>query len=151
MSELEDLAFDQAVRLIEHQRDAVGAVRERVGSLLAGSSIATSFLGTAALAQPQKLSGWSWAAIILFGITVAGSIFVLWARRGWEFGLDPNEILAEGETTDIARVKLAVTGWMDKYYNRNGEKLDRIILAFNFAALGLGLEIGAWLGAIVWG
>ena len=81
MSDLEDLAFDQAVRLIEHQRDAVGAVRERVASLLAGSSIATSFLGSAALEQPGGLTGWSWAAIGLFGLTVAGSIFVLWAIR----------------------------------------------------------------------
>ena len=151
MSELEDLVFDQAVRLIEHQRDAVGAVRERVGSLLAGSSIATSFLGSAALEQPGGLNPWAWAAIALFGLTVAGSIFVLWARRGWEFGLDPAEILAEGEGTDIAKVKLAVTGWMDRYYNRNGAKLDRIIDVFNLAALALGLEIGAWLIAIVWG
>ena len=44
-----------------------------------------------------------------------------------------------------------MTAWMDDYYNRNGAKLDRIILVFNLAALGLGLEIGAWLGAIVWG
>ncbi|MGH2710132.1 MAG: hypothetical protein ACRDH9_02880 [Actinomycetota bacterium] len=151
MSDLEDLAFEQAVRLIEHQRDAVAAVRERVGSLLAGSSIATSFLGATALEQPGDLSAWAWVATSLFGLTVAGSIFVLWARRGWEFGLDPVEILAEGKQADIAEVKLAVTAWMDDYYNRNGAKLDRIIVVFNVAALGLGLEIGAWLGAIVWG
>ena len=151
MSDLEDLAFDQAVRLIEHQRDAVGAVRERVGSLLAGASIATSFLGSAALEQPHGLDGWSWVAIGLFGVTVAGSIFVLWARRGWEFGLDPAEILEEGEKTDVPHVKLAMTAWMDDYYGRNGTKLDWIILVFNIAALGLGLEVGAWLAAIVWG
>lgn len=151
MSQLEDLAFDQAIRLIEHQRDAVGAVRERVGSLLAGASIATSFLGSAALEQTDGLDGWSWTAIVLFGVTVTGSIFVLWARRGWEFGLDPAEILAESEGADIGQVKLAMTAWMDDYYDRNGARLDRMILAFNLAALGLGLEVGAWLAAIVWG
>ena len=68
-----------------------------------------------------------------------------------QFGLDPVEILAEGKEAEIGDVKLAMTAWMDDYYNRNGAKLDRIILVFNLAALGLGLEIGAWLGAIVWG
>jgi hypothetical protein len=151
MSELEDLAFDQAVRLIEHQRHAMTAVRERVGSLVAGASIATSFLGSTALQEGEEPSGWAWLAIVLFVLTIGGSIFVLWARTGWEFGLDPPEILRRGADSDIGDVKRELTGWMEGHYDRNADKLDTIIWVFNLSALGLGLEVGAWLAAIVWG
>jgi hypothetical protein len=150
MSELEDLAFEQAVRLIEHQRDAMAAVRERVGSLIAGASIATSFLGSTALRGGSEPEVWAWIAMILFGLTIGGSIFVLWARTGWEFGLDPPEILAQGAGANIAEVKRELTEWMEGHYDRNADKLDAIIQVFNFSALGLGLEVGAWLAAIVW-
>lgn len=151
MSELEDLAFDQAVRLIEHQRDAMVAVRERVGSLIAGASIATSFLGSAALGEGVEPGTWAWLAIALFVLTIAGSIFVLWARRGWEFGLDPPEILAQGRGADIGDVKRELASWMEGHYDRNADKLDTIIRVFNLSALGLGLEVAAWLAAILWG
>ncbi len=129
----------------------MAAVRERVGSLIAGASIATSFLGSTALAGPGRPGGWAWAAIILFVLTIGGCIYVLWARKGWEFGLDPAAILTQGEDAGIGEVKVELTGWMAGYYDRNAGKLDRIIRVFNFAAVGLGLEVGAWLGAIVWG
>jgi hypothetical protein len=87
------LAYGEAVRALDYQRAALESLRTRVGVLLSGATIATSFLG--GLAIKKHADGWGWLAIVLFTGFALISLRILWPRaEGAEgFTARPSQII----------------------------------------------------------
>ncbi len=91
--------YDEAVRGIEGQREAVDEIRSRCGILLSAAAILAGFLGPDALKQGAQPIGVGVAAFALV-LTVAPTVFILLPTRGWAFTLGTQKLLADYVETD---------------------------------------------------
>jgi hypothetical protein len=78
---VEELAYVEAVRAIEEQSNVLAGLQTSAGTLLAASSLVTSFLGGRALGNDFHL--WSIVALGAFVATSLLTVGVLWPRHRW--------------------------------------------------------------------
>jgi len=62
------LAYDEAVRALRGQADAVGGLRQRASTVLATTLVVTSFFGGQALARGVSPNSTGWLAVVAFGV-----------------------------------------------------------------------------------
>jgi hypothetical protein len=79
---IEDLAYQEAIRGISEQREALGSLRTRAGILLTASSIVTSFLGSLALRRGEvSLAGWFAMGFFIISMGTALWVLLPWPLR----------------------------------------------------------------------
>jgi hypothetical protein len=146
------LAYDEAIRSLTKQEDRLDELRSRTGTLVAAASIATSFLGAAAL---DKVVDWrDYTALALFGVTIALSLFVLFPLPWWEFSIDAKTFLRIVENSNrptLVEIHRHVTEMAGKAVRHNEEKLVLVFIAFEAAAAALLIEIVFWALAFIEG
>jgi hypothetical protein len=85
--ELEVLALDFARDALDKQDAVLAELRARTGTLLAASSIVSSFLGATAIGR-DGLSGWSIAALVALAASLALCLAILLPRSDRSFSID---------------------------------------------------------------
>jgi hypothetical protein len=88
MSErVETLAYEQACRLLDQQRDTLSSLQTRAGTVLAAAALATSFFGREMLrhARAEFATG---AAVVFFIALLICVVRVLWPAI-WIVGVSP--------------------------------------------------------------
>lgn len=142
-----ELIYNDSVRSLTDQAGILDGLRTRTGMLLAATSIASSFLGGAALNQHDLtvLSVLAIAALLAVGgLCVA----VLWPRSdAWHFTHDTNKLLEgyvdAGKSIDETRRLIARKNC--ELYGINKALLDPMFGYFRWACLALGVEVALWL------
>lgn len=145
MSEtVEELAYEQALRAIDHQEATLDGLRSRAGVLLATASLATSFFGGKTLEANQN--DWSTAIAVVFFVAVLVSVaYVLWPRR-WTFVLSGRTIL-ENQAAAPAQLPAAfafLATTIENHHDANQVKLNTLMRAFRYGSIALAIEVIAW-------
>lgn len=141
------LIYEDSVRSLSEQAGLLDGLRTRTGMLLAATSIASSFLGGAALTT-HDLTVLSVLAIVALLMVGAYCIAILWPRTDvWHFAHD-TELLIEhyfdaGRSIDDTRRLIARKN--SEFYARNKRLLDPMFVHFQRACLALGVEVALWL------
>src|SRR5690348_14437826 len=85
------VAYDEAVRALSEQKDAIESVRSRAGLLLSVTAVTTSFLGAQAL-QSGGSGIFSWLALSTFAAVAGASLAILWPHD-WELAAIPRGVI----------------------------------------------------------
>ena len=144
-----EIAYQEAVRAIEHQDAALDELRSRAGTLLAAATIVTSFLGGVALDNADPTC-WSWVAVAFFaGVTFATGR-VLWPVQDWRFVMNADKIVAnyiEGGEAPLSpsgmHRELALRYAANLEHNE--PKLERLRWWFQAGAGLLAAEVLFWI------
>jgi hypothetical protein len=144
------VAYDEAVRALSEQRDAIDSFRTRAGLLLSAAAITTSFLGAQAL-EGGDSSFFSWPALLCFVFVASFTLAILWPRK-WEFTADPLGVIesyidaAEPVRSEHLHRDLALD--MQGSYLENRIELEKLVVFFQVANVLLAVEVVLWIIAI---
>lgn len=149
-----ELAFREGVRELEHQERSLDELRSRTGTLLAVSGLVTSFLGAAALPDAKPWTCALIIAVLAFVATIAFCLIVLWPFTNWRFVNGPAKVIGdyvEGEPpATMAETYRDLALHAGTNAGHNGRRLRWLFWAFEAAAVGLIVQVLAWL-TVLWG
>src|SRR5262249_19315079 len=142
--------YQEALRGLRQQQEAVESLRNRAGTLVFASSFASSLLGSRALAA--GLGAWDWIAIgLLFGIG-ALTVVMLWPYYDLTFRFDPKDLLARyidsDDPSDMNNMYRSLALQIETDWRRNGRVVKRMREALQLALVLLLFNILAWLFSI---
>lgn len=141
------LAYEESLRQLEVQREAVDGLRTRSGTLLAAAALVTTFLGGQALARSGDISSYAWSGIGLFVAACVCSILVLFP---WNFswGEKTNSLVSEYVDDDEMTGKQMLRDLALKHRTSRENNEGRLtVLQWLVRAGGIALafEVVAWL------
>jgi hypothetical protein len=144
------LILEESRRALDQQEAVLDGLRSRTGVLLTAASIASSFLGAAALGDGD-FCVWTWLALgalaLLAWLAVHG---VLWPRQdAWTFSHNVPSLLEnyiDGEHDwDIDSMRTAMAEKNQEFWDANSAQLKDMFGAFRLAAAALLVEVIFWL------
>jgi hypothetical protein len=134
----ERLAYEAALRALDKQERLIDELRNRTGLLLAGASLAASFLGREAFAgQPKR--GFAILALVAFLIAVGASVYVLLPKTGKFVFAMVGAGLYEGLyelKDDLGEVYRRLTYDLDRFWDDNDVELQKLFRAFAWPPWG---------------
>ena len=139
----ERLAYEAALRALDKQERLIEELRSRTGLLLAAASLAASFLGREAFAEHPK-RGLAILALVAFLLAVGASVYVLLPKTGKFTFAMVGAGLYEGLyelRDDLGEVYRHLAYDLDRFWDDNDVELQRLVMAFRLAAVGLSAEI----------
>lgn len=140
------LALDEARRAMEQQRADLAGLRDRAGTLLGFTGLASALLGGLAIRDGAKIGGWTWIAAVTFVLIAAAVLFVLWPRT-LTLSLDSPTLVTwiEDHDADATKMRRDAALWLDGHYVENRKTLNWMYRAYTAAIVLLMLEISALL------
>jgi len=140
----EDVILEEARRAIKTQVASLEEIRSRTGLLLAAATLTGSFLGSLASDHPRDFGPVGIAAVVFFAVAVFCCLAVLSVRfSAWTTTTSP-KVLAE-DWIDTERpdesLKRFLAEKLEKHYESNKVRIDRLFLWFQGAAFAVGLEV----------
>jgi hypothetical protein len=144
------LVYQEALRGLDQQREAVESLHNRAGILIFAASFAGSLLGGRALAD--GLGAWDWAgAALLAGIGLL-TVIMLWPYYNLSFRFDPEDLLDRYVDRDpslsMSDLHRALALRVKTDWTANGRVVHRLRQVFQLALVLLLLDILAWLVSI---
>ena len=150
-----ELAYQEGVRRLDHQESSVDELRSRSGTLLAAAALAASFLGSAAIPDGQPWTTPVCVGLVAFVATIGACLLVLWPRHDWHFVNNPTMVIGDYVEAEppagIAEIHRELALHAESNATHNDKKLRWLYWAFDAAALGLLVQVLAWLVAILGG
>ena len=144
--------YDEAVRTIDHQEQTLDNIRARAGVLLTAASVATSFLGAAALRDSEQAGRWAVAAVCLFALVGSTCVALLWPLAKWRFRFGTSQLLKDyveaPSPADLNEMFRDLALHLEANYGHNKKRIDIMWIVFELAAGLLFLEVIAWLAAL---
>jgi hypothetical protein len=148
--QLYKVAYDEAVRALSEQQQAIDSFRARAGLLFSTAALTTSFLGAEALAD-GNLNFASWSALLCFVAVAAASLAVLWPRK-WDVMATPRDVIGTfielAMPTPIEDLHRELSLHMHSSYLENNKKARKLIVFLQVASVSLTLEVVLWIIAI---
>jgi len=140
--EFEQLAYEAALRSLDKQERLLEELRARTGVLLAGSSIAASFLGQQAFQHPRP-GALVVVALVAFLVSMGASVFILMPKRGLIFAEAGIELFEGLYPTrgDLAEVYRRLAYNLDRFWKANDMAIVVLTRAYSLAAGALVIEI----------
>ena len=142
---LQRLAYELSLRALGQQESTLNDLRARTGTLLAASSLVSSFLGARAVDR----GGVTWLAVpalIAFAGSVIASLFILLPKSQVIFALR-GSVLFEEEFTDpggLAETHRRLAYWLEQYRDANQPTVERLFGFYRAAAFALLIEVVLW-------
>ncbi len=146
---IEDLAYQQSLRAIDQQYQALSNLRARAATVVAGASLVASFLGARALQAGVERPEVAISLLaLLVVLLLCGAI--LWPYS-FKFRLSARVILEDHavglERTELDRLKAFLALVVEQHHEENEAIIARLHNALAFALLALGVETFALLAA----
>jgi hypothetical protein len=145
------LAFDEAVRTLDHQEAGLDNLRARSGMLLAALSVVTSFLGAAAIGA-HGVGPMAFVGIVTFAAAGVVLVGLLWPRANWKWRFSPERIIADyvegDDPADVNAMYRDLALHLGDNHDDNQTRIDRMWLAFEVACLLLVVEVVVWILAL---
>jgi hypothetical protein len=141
MSELERIAYDNALRALDKQEKLLEELRARTGVLLAAASLAASFLGGQALDDLRPVV-FLLLALIAFAVSFGASLFVLLPRT-FVFALEGPRVYEElyEFRDDAPEIHRRLAYDLQRFWEANDGRLTPVKRAFRVAAWSLVVEV----------
>jgi hypothetical protein len=141
------VVYDESLRLLEVQRDAVEGARTQSGTVLAAAALVTTFLGGRAVVTGQHLSTGAWIAIGLF---IACAVCAITVLMPWKFrwGQRPVEVVQKYLDDDASDASVLLRDLALKHEESrkdNRPTLHTLQWLLRASALFLLAEVVAWL------
>jgi hypothetical protein len=141
VSDLERIAYDNAIRALDKQEKLLEELRARTGVLLAAASLAASLLGGQAFDDVRPVTLLI-TALAAFALSFGVSLFVL-LPRSFIFALEGPRVYERlyefrDDTPEIHR-RLAYD--LQRFWNQNDDRLEPVRRAFRIAAWSLVIEV----------
>ncbi len=148
-----ELAYVEARRALDDQREVLNEIRSRAGLLLAAAALTTSFFGDAALADGMLGTG-GWLAIAAFASLGACVLVILWPRRDWSFVVDAEELVAtylesEAGPIDIPRIHRDLALHMARRLQGHRGHVRRLAVTLQCGAVLLVVDVVLWCVALI--
>jgi hypothetical protein len=145
---IEELAYGEAVRGLAEQSSVLEDLQSRAGTLLAASSLVTSFLGSRAL--NAGFDTWAVVAVVAFVLASLTVIGVLWPRHRWRFVISSSALLEIGVAEQsLVTVYRELALRREAMYDDNSERMNQLFLLFRLSCIFLILEVIAWIVDLV--
>jgi hypothetical protein len=146
----QELVYDEALRSIRQQQEALSGLHSRAGTLLAVAGVSVSFLGGAALGDNADLGCLTVAALIVFALLGIFAFAVIWPWWGWKFSSETDRLIADfvnrpGGPADVSEMHRTLAESMEGNYKKNQKKLGLLYASFQIASVLLFVDIGLWL------
>jgi hypothetical protein len=144
-NDLEELAYDLALRSLAQQERVLEELRARTGVLLTATAVVASFLGGRAL----ETSGGIWltltGALAAIGSIVL-SVYVLLPKPGLNFALHGAAVYEHfrAEAAPLREVRRTLAYWIRSAWDDNQTSIDGLIAVFRLACGLLVLSVGLW-------
>jgi hypothetical protein len=141
---LAELALDFSRHALDQQEGSLTELRNRTGTLLAASSVATSFLGSRSLDDGLGLLGW--LALVAFVVSTVAAAYVLAPKPNLVFALR-GTVLFEREVSDpdgVAETTRRLAYWVERYRDANSVVIDRLFVAYRVATFALVADVTLW-------
>jgi hypothetical protein len=139
--DLARLAYESSLRRLDKQEGSLTEIRSRTGLVLAASSLGASFLGRPAFdADPFAVA---LVALLAFGVSIGASLYVLLPKKEFFFSLVGSHLYEElyPFRDDAAEVLRRLAYDLDRFWEGNDQKMQRIFWAFRIAIAVLATEI----------
>lgn len=143
------MIYELALRSLDQQERELGELRSRTNTLLAAATLISSFLGAAAIREHDGLNTLAILALVALVTTGALSLYVLWPRE-LRFAIDARRTYDDlyPLLDDHAEAQLRVAYGARDRYLRNKTTVDQLALAFQIAAVVLGVQTVLWALAL---
>lgn len=149
------LVLEQVNRALSQQIGSLEAVRSRAGTVVATSSIASSFLGAANL-RDRALGGSALVltilALISLAVVVLSTVTII-LPYGWRTGFDGHRALTDYVEADppasLEEMQRSFAYYMQSDLDSNTHKLNRLYRALQVSVVATGLEVAFWLLALL--
>jgi RsiW-degrading membrane proteinase PrsW (M82 family) len=152
--DIEQLAYNEAIRSIDQQQIKLDEIRSRIGALFSATSIATAFLASQALAQeigkngkPKPTTGvplLGWFAIGTYVAVLACLIFIFWKRK-FRFRFNAKTIIEDYRALPIKESYEKLAGYREDQFKFNEPKLNHMLWAVIIGAVLTTTDIVLWL------
>jgi hypothetical protein len=149
VTDVPTVVYELALRSLDQQERELAELRARTNTVIAAAALTASFLGAAAIERADGVSGWAVGALVMFAVTGALSLLVLWPRE-LRFAFDARRTYAElyPFSDRVAEARLRVAYSSRDRYIENKAAIDRLELAFQAAVLTLGTQTLSWALAL---
>jgi hypothetical protein len=144
---LATLAYEAALRSLDKQEKVLDELRARTGLLLAASSLAASFLGRPAIERSTPVL--VILAFVAFAVSLVASLYILLPKRELLFSLVGAKVYEQMYEFrgDMAEVHRRLAYDLDRFWEANDRKLQKLFLSFRIAVSALAVEIAFLLAA----
>jgi hypothetical protein len=149
-----ELVLDQALRGLTQQQSSLDGLRSRAGTLIAASSLVSSFLGAATLKNTGLSAGavlFLALALVAFATVVVGVVIILLPYE-WKWGIDPHAMLhdyVESATpADIDGMRRDLAYYIGEDLDYNRTRLDRLFRWLRIATVAIAAEVALWTLAL---
>ncbi len=144
------LAYAESVRGLDMQNETLNELHSRTGVVIAAATVASAFLGAAALQQHPPEYWLNVIGFIGFAATALLCISILWPSEEWEFSFDAGDLddryyAKDADPTEMCREMLLSNADSRRL---NNEKLAGRFRLFRFACGALACDILLWLVAV---
>ncbi len=149
------LVYQESLRAITTQQNALVDVRGRAAQILTAASVVTSVLGGLVQARQNRPVPPALVALAAFLLLLVVCIWIILPRKGWSF-LSSATILLHGyveaeSPADINEMHRSLALYMERHWDKNQEVLNRRLVGLQVAAGLLGVSITAWLFSLLRG
>src|SRR5712691_4606295 len=143
--ELALLAYELSQRMLAQQEMRLDELRARTGTLLAASSVATSFLGPRAIDR-NGVDALALLALTAFAVSVIGSVFILILNPRRVCGVRGTRRFEEerARQESMAEVHRRLGYWLELFFDQNQATVDRLFLVYQLAAVAVLAEVILW-------
>lgn len=152
------LVFEETLRAIRGQQEALRDVRTHAGHLLTAASLVASFLGGLVLREssprpPTLVTAANVLAVTTFVTVVALCIWIVLPRKGWVF-TNSATVLLDGyveaeQPAGIDEMHRQLALFMERHWDNNQDALTSRLTGLQVAAGLLAVTIAAWLAALM--
>jgi hypothetical protein len=139
---IEQLSFELSANALMEQERALAGLRACAGTVLAGASIAGSFLGASGAGR----DAWAIPATVSFALCFATAIWVL-LPHGLLLAFGGTELLAVCDELGVLGVDeaySAVINWIDPSLRINARTIDRLEGWLTLSCALLAVEVISW-------
>lgn len=144
------LVYEESVRGLDMQNETLNELHSRTGVVIAAATVASAFLGAAALQRHLPEYWLNVLGLLAFAATTLLSLSVLWPSEDWEFSFDAGDLddryyAKDADPTEMCREMLLSNA---NSRQLNNEKLGGRFKLFRFACGALACDILFWLLAV---
>jgi hypothetical protein len=142
---LAELAYQLAMRTLEHQDQMLDQLRARTGTLLAAASVVASFLGATAIDR-AGIGPFGVAALVAFVSSIGASVYVLLPKESLIFSLSGTVFIEQtlAEDIDLTETYRRLAYWVEGYSAGNAATVARLFAWYRIAVLALLAEVCLW-------
>jgi len=149
------LALEQVQRGLTQQQGSLDNLRARAGTLVAASSLVSSFFGSSVLREPLSglaVQGMVILAFAALGAVIVSAVVIIWPYE-WKWGIDGYSLLGDYVVGDrpssLNAMRYSLTFYVQQDLLENEKQLNQLWKALQFSVVAIALQIAFWSVALV--